>query len=44
MKGKKYTVEQIISKLRKAEVALSTGQSPAKAVHKLGVVEQTHYH
>lgn len=43
MKGKKYTVEQIISKLREAEVALSKGQPLAKVVRRLGVVEQTYY-
>jgi putative transposase len=43
MKGRKHTVEQIISKLREAEVALAKGQPVAKVVRKLGITEQTYY-
>jgi len=43
MKGTKHTVEQIISKLREAEVALGKGQPLAKVVRKLGITEQTYY-
>lgn len=42
MKGRKHTVEQIISKLREAEVVLGKGQPLAKVVHKLGITEQSH--
>ena len=38
-----YTPEQIISKLREAEILLSTGQTIQKAVRQLGVTEQTYY-
>jgi transposase-like protein len=43
MKGRKHTVEQIISKLREAEVALAKGQPLAKLARKLGITEQTYY-
>ena len=43
MKGRKHTVEQIISKLREAEVVLGRGQPLAKVVRKLGITEQTYY-
>lgn len=42
-KGKRYTAEQIISKLREAELALSKGSSTAAAAKKIGVTEQTYY-
>jgi transposase-like protein len=38
-----YTPEQIISKLREAEILLSTGQTIQAAVRQLGVTEQTYY-
>ena len=43
MKRKKYTPEQIIEKLREAEVRLSKGESVAKMCRALGVSEQTYY-
>ncbi len=43
MKGSKHTTEQIILKLREAEVALANGQPVGKVVGKLGIAEQTYY-
>ena len=43
MAKKRHTAEQIISKLREAEVSLAKGQSLAKVVRKLGITEQTYY-
>ncbi len=43
MKGSEHTTEQIILKLREAEVALAKGQPVGKVVRKLGIAEQTCY-
>ena len=43
MPRKRYTPEQIISKLREAEVLLSQGQTVAQVSKQLGVSEQTYY-
>lgn len=43
MKGSKHTTEQIIAKLREAEVALAKGQPVGKVARKLGITEQTYY-
>ena len=43
MSRKKYTPEQIIGKLREAEVALSQGQRVALVCRTLGIAEQTFY-
>ena len=43
MPRKRYTPEQIISKLREAEVLLSQGQTIAQASKQLGVSDQTYY-
>jgi putative transposase len=43
MSKKQFTVEQIISKLREAEVALSKGTITAVVCRSLGVTEQTYY-
>ena len=43
MAKKRHTAEQIIHKLREAEVALSKGDSLTKVVRKLGITEQTYY-
>ncbi len=43
MAKKRHTVEQIIHKLREAEVALSKGETLSKVVRKLGITEQTYY-
>ena len=38
-----YTAEQIINKLREAEILLSQGTTIAEASRKIGVTEQTYY-
>ena len=43
MSRKRYTPEQIIGKLREAEVETSRGMTVAEAVRKLGITEQTYY-
>ena len=43
MAVKKYSPEEIIAKLREAEVLLSQGMTVGKAVKKLGIAEQTYY-
>ncbi len=40
---KRFTAEQIITKLREAEVALAEGQTVGQMVRQLGVTEQTYY-
>ena len=40
-RGKKFTAEQIIGKLREAEVELARGKTVLEVVRKLGVTEQT---
>ncbi len=41
MPRNRHTVEQIITKLRETEVALSNGQPVAQACRTLGITEQT---
>jgi putative transposase len=41
MGRQRHTAEQIIAKLREAEVALARGQSVVHVVRKLGITEQT---
>jgi transposase-like protein len=43
MAKKRHTAEQIIAKLREAEVLLAKGGSMAQVCRKLGVTEQTYY-
>jgi putative transposase len=43
MARKRFTTEQIIIKLREAEVELAKGQPPAEVCRKLGVTEATYY-
>jgi len=43
MNGKKHTPEQIIHRLRQAEVELSKGATIPQAAKKIGVTEQTFY-
>ncbi len=43
MPRKRHTPEQIIRKLREAEVELAKGQTTLDAVRKLGITEQTYY-
>jgi len=42
-KRKRFTAEEIIGKLREAEVGLAQGQPLGQVVRKLGVSEQTYY-
>ncbi len=39
----RHTAEQIIGKLREAEVALAKGQTTGEVARKLGITEQTDY-
>ena len=41
MGRKRHTAEQIIAKLREAEVELAKGQAPDDVVRKPGITEQT---
>ncbi len=43
MSRKRHTPEQIIRKLREAEVGLAKGQTAGDVVRKLGITEQTYY-
>ena len=43
MSRKRYTAEEIISKLREAEVLLSQDKTVSEAVRKLAISEQTYY-
>jgi putative transposase len=43
MPGKRFGAEQIIPKLREAEVDLAKGLTVAQACKKIGVTEQTYY-
>ena len=43
MTKKGYTPEQIINKLREAEILLSQGNNLGEASRKIGVTEQTYY-
>jgi transposase-like protein len=43
MPKKRYTAEQIVGKLREAEVELSKGTSTAQVCKKIGVSEQTYH-
>jgi transposase-like protein len=43
MGRKRHTAEQIIRKLRDAEVELTKGQTTAEVMRKLGITEQTYY-
>ncbi len=43
MSRKRHTPEQIIRKLREAEVELAKGQTTAEVSQKLGITEQTYY-
>jgi len=40
---KKHTAEQIVSKLREAELELAKGRTIAEVVRKLAITEQTYY-
>ncbi len=43
MKHKRHSAEQIISKLREAEVLLQKGQAVPRVCRQLGVTAQTYY-
>ncbi|MEE8191736.1 MAG: transposase, partial [Gemmatimonadales bacterium] len=43
MARKRHTAEQIIHKLREAEVGLASGKRVAEVARDLGVTEQTYY-
>jgi transposase-like protein len=43
MPRKRHSVDQIIGKLRQAEVELSKGETVKAVVRKLGISEQTYY-
>ena len=43
MARKKYTAEQIITKLREAETELAKGQTTSQVSKKLGISDQTYY-
>lgn len=43
MTRKRYTPEQIMGKLREAEVGLAQGQTAAQVCRTLGIAEQTFY-
>ena len=43
MAKKRHTAEQIITKLREAEILLAKGIQVAQVCRKLGVTEQTYY-
>jgi len=43
MSGKRYQPEEIISKLREAEVLLAEGVSVGEVVRRLGVTQVTYY-
>ena len=44
MTKRSYRPEQIIRKLREAEILLSQGSTVGEATRKIEVSEQTHYH
>ena len=44
MARKRHGTEQIITKLREAELMLSKGKSAPQACKKIGVTEQTYYY
>lgn len=43
MSRKRYSTEQIIQRLREAEVALAKGRSVGEVAKQLGITEQTYY-
>jgi len=43
MARKRFTAEQIIIKLREAEVALAQGKTGVQVCKQIGVIEQTYY-
>ncbi len=43
MAQRKHTPEQVINKLREAEVAIAAGNTVAEAARRIGVAQQTFY-
>jgi transposase-like protein len=43
MPGKRHTAEEIVNKLREADVDLAQGASIAQACRKIGITDQTYY-
>ena len=43
MKGKRFSAEQIVNKLRQIEVVVAQGQTVAQACKAFGITEQTYY-
>ena len=43
MSRKRYSAEEIVNKLRQAEVELSRGSSVAQVCKQIGVTDQTYY-
>ena len=43
MASKRHTPEQIINKLRQAEVEIANGATMAQVCRKIGVTDQTYY-
>ena len=43
MARKRHTPEQVINKLREAEVAIAEGSTVAEAARRIGVTDQTFY-
>lgn len=43
MPRKRFSAEEIVNKLREADVLLSTGQTVAQACKQIGVTDQTYY-
>ena len=42
-RGKTFSAEQIIAKLREAEIELARGKKVPEAAKKIGITEQTYY-
>ena len=43
MAKRRHTLEQVINKLREAEVAIAAGNTVAEAARRIGATEQTFY-
>jgi len=43
MSRKRYSAEEIVNRLRQAEVLISQGQTVAQACKEIGVTDQTYY-
>ena len=43
MAGKRHTAEEIVNKLREADVEIAQGASIAQACRKIGITDQTYY-